>query len=121
MQSKIINFIKSVAEQHGVEVTEHKSWGNIGDLYFTKSGSLTTISTMHFDFQRTQVRFDTRTNGISINRLRGTSRTEGIDYDKLEDLEDLMQRLVGSWGVTELPDLTNVIDSYAVNDVPAIA
>ena len=114
MQKKIINFIKATAEQHGFEVAEHKSWGNIGDLYFTKPNSLKVVTVMHFDFQRTGVRFDTKTNGVSINRLRGLSTTEGIDYANLEQLEDLMQRVVDSWGVTELPDLTDVIDSVAV-------
>lgn len=116
MQTKITNIIKTAAAQHGLEVTITKNWSNTGTMFITKPNSMETLTTIDFWFYQDYVTFDARTHGVTINPKHGAhSYTETIDYVNHVKFTDFMQRLTSSWSINELPDLTDVIDSYAVH------
>ena len=111
MQTKITNIIKSAAAQYGLEVTITKNWSNTGTMFITKPNSLETLTKIDFWFYQTYVTFDARTHGVTINtKPRPLSYSETIDYVNHTEFENFMQRLVDSWGINELPDLSNVIE-----------
>ena len=116
MQKKITNIIKAAAAQHGLEVTITTNWSNTGSMFITKANSMETLTKIDFWFYQNYVTFDARTHGETINpKAKALDYSETIDYVNHVKFENFMQRLVGSWGINELPDLTDVIDSYAVH------
>ena len=115
MQTKITNIIKTAAAQHNLEVTITKNWSNTGTMFITKANSMETVTTIKFWFYERYVTFDAMTYGVTINPNPGAhSYNETIDYANHVEFENFMQRLTNSWGVTELQDLSDVIESYAV-------
>jgi hypothetical protein len=121
MQKKITNIIKAAAAQYGLEVTITNNWSNTGTMFITKPNSMETVTKIDFWFYQNYVTFDARTHGVTINpKHRPMSYSETIDYVNHTEFTDFMQRLTSSWGINELPDLSDVIDSYAVHAaVPA--
>ena len=120
MQKKITNIIKTVAAQHGLEVTITTNWSNTGTMFITKPNSMETMTTIDFWFHEDCVKFDARTHGVTINpKPNAMSYGETIDYVNHVKFENFMQRLTSSWGcgAVELQDLTDVIDSYTVHTV----
>jgi hypothetical protein len=116
MQKKITNIIKAAAEQYGLEVTITNNWSNTGTMFITKPNSMETVTKIDFWFYQNYVTFDARTHGVTINpKHRPLSYSETIDYVNHTEFTDFMQRLTSSWGINELPDLSDVIDSYAVH------
>jgi hypothetical protein len=111
MQTKITNIIKSAAAQYGLEVTITTNWSNTGTMFITKPNSMETVTKIDFWFYQTYVTFDARTHGVTINpNHRPLSYSETIDYVNHTEFENFMQRLVDSWGIVELPDLSDVIE-----------
>ena len=122
MQNKITNIIKAAADTHGLEVTITTNWSNTGSMFITKPNSMETLTKIDFWFYQTYVTFDARTHGVTINpNHRPLSYSETIDYVNHTEFENFMQRLVGSWGVNELQDLTDVIEGEVVTEQLAIA
>jgi len=116
MQNKITNIIKAAAAQYGLEVTITNNWSNTGTMFITKPNSMETVTKIDFWFYQNYVTFDARTHGVTINpKHRPLSYSETIDYVNHTEFTDFMQRLTSSWGINELPDLSDVIDSYAVH------